>query len=189
MLHCLDVLWVNGFILYRETSKAHPYVTNNKTILDQKRFLKLLIHSLLERANVQKETEKAAVALASVKVPARHMNHDDVFGAAEQPPAPALKAPKFENRSQNRSVRMTVDNHDLDKLYPKRLGCTTALEKTSGNECKYCKMLQLKFCKAHPRETRTNKWPHVAKSSFWCPACCVNLCKEGDCYDKWHGRG
>ena len=157
MLHCLDVLRVNGFILYRETSKAHPYVTNNKTILDQKRFLKLLIHSLLERANVQKEAEKAAVALASVRVPSRHMNHDDVFGAAEQPPAPALKVPKFENRSQNRSVCMTVDNHDLDKLYQNRLGCTTALEKTSGNECKYCKMLELKFRKAHPRETRTNK--------------------------------
>ena len=95
MLHCLDALWINGFILYREMSKAHPYVVD-RTILDQKRFLKLLIHSLLERANAQKETEKAAVALASV----RNMNHDDVFGAAEPPPAPR-PAPRFENRSQN----------------------------------------------------------------------------------------
>mgnify|MGYP000630163017 CR=1 FL=1 len=67
-LHGLDVLWVNNFILYRETSKAHPYVVN-RTILDQKRFLKLLIHSLLERVEAQKETEKAAVASASVRVP------------------------------------------------------------------------------------------------------------------------
>ena len=59
MLHCLDVLWVNGFILYRKTSKAHPYVVD-KAIYDQKRVLKLLIHSLLERANAQKETEKVS---------------------------------------------------------------------------------------------------------------------------------
>ena len=64
---------------------------------------------------------------------------------------------------------MTVDNHDLDKLYSNRIGCTTALEKTSGNECKYCKHLQLKFRAAHSRETQSHKWPHVSKTSFLVP--------------------
>ena len=49
MLHCLDVLQVNGYILYKETSKKHPDVVE-RNILDQKEFLKQLVHSLRTRA-------------------------------------------------------------------------------------------------------------------------------------------
>ena len=52
MLHCLDVLWVNGFILYRECSKKHRSVVDKKLILDHKNFLKRLVHCLKRRAEI-----------------------------------------------------------------------------------------------------------------------------------------
>ena len=51
-LHCLDILRVNLYVLYKETSFNHPDV-NNDTIRDHKHFLIEFVNSLIRRGNAE----------------------------------------------------------------------------------------------------------------------------------------
>ena len=51
-LHCLDILRVNSYVLYKETSYNHPDV-NNDTIWDHKLFLIEFVNSLIRRGNAE----------------------------------------------------------------------------------------------------------------------------------------
>ena len=51
-LHCLDILRVNSYVLYKETSYNHPDV-NNDTIRDHKHFLIEFVNSLIRRGNAE----------------------------------------------------------------------------------------------------------------------------------------
>ena len=53
-LHCLDVLRVNCYILYRETSRKEPTIENTK-ILGHKQFVIELINCLIVRGNRKKK--------------------------------------------------------------------------------------------------------------------------------------
>ena len=55
--HGLDVLRVNGYIIYSQTSAEHKDV-DTKDILGQKGFLKELIHSLIVCAGQAQAAEK-----------------------------------------------------------------------------------------------------------------------------------
>ena len=78
MLHCLDVLQVNGFILYRECSKKHRSVVDKKSILDHKNFLKRLVHCLKRRAEIfllaNQEKKPAAVKNKSGSDSRKHVH-------------------------------------------------------------------------------------------------------------------
>ena len=55
--HGLDILRVNGYIIYSQTSADHKNV-DTKDMLGQKGFLKELIHSLIIRAGQAQAAEK-----------------------------------------------------------------------------------------------------------------------------------
>ena len=46
LLHCLDIIWVNSYVLYKETSYLHPTVDNDD-INTHKEFLIQFINSLI----------------------------------------------------------------------------------------------------------------------------------------------
>ena len=117
MLHCLDVLWVDGYILYKETSKKHPDLVE-RNILNQKEFLKQLVHSLRTRAA---------------------MADDDSSSGND------VKVLKVVNRKHDWSTKLTVKNHNLDHFYPGCLKCTDKGDNVvSQNKCKYCSYLNKK---------------------------------------------
>ena len=158
MLHCLDVLRVNGYILYKETSKKHPDVVE-RNILDQKEFLKRLVHSLRTRAATAVDDSSS---------------DDDVTVL------------KVVNRKHDRSTKLTVQNHNLDHFFPNRLKCTDEGDNVvSQNKCKYCSYLN----KRDRKNGKSRKEAHkIKKSKWWCRTCKVNLCKNTGCFQKFHGR-
>jgi hypothetical protein len=67
-LHCLDILRVNSYVLYKETSYNHPDV-NNDTIRDHKHFLIAFVNSLIRRGNAEtKKTKKMIIILNTILI-------------------------------------------------------------------------------------------------------------------------
>ena len=64
--HGLDILCVNGYIIYSHTSAEHKDV-DPKDIHGQKGFLKELIHSLIIRASQAQAAERERVRMIAFK--------------------------------------------------------------------------------------------------------------------------
>ena len=52
-LHCLDILRVNSYVLYKETSYNHPNFDNKRTKENHKHFLIEFVNSLIRRGNAE----------------------------------------------------------------------------------------------------------------------------------------
>ena len=153
MFHCLDVLRVNGYILYKQTSLNHPDI-DDKKILDHKTFTKELINSLTARAHEAKQVERET----------RRNN-----GEAIDDDEPFVPRPKLSNT-----------NPKLDIYNEWRSTCkqTQVAPVKTQNECKYCKYLQLLDKKAGKEK---KDWKYVHKRYRWCSHCKVWLC-PGECF-------
>ena len=55
LLHCLDIIRVNSYVLYKETSYLHPAV-NDDEIDSHKQFLIEFVNSLIRRAKKENRT-------------------------------------------------------------------------------------------------------------------------------------
>ena len=55
LLHCLDIIRVNSYVLYKETSYLHPLVENDE-IDSHKQFLIEFVNSLIRRAKLKNRT-------------------------------------------------------------------------------------------------------------------------------------
>ena len=55
LLHCLDIIRVNSYVLYKETSYLHPAV-NDDEIDSHKQFLIEFVNSLIRRAKLENRT-------------------------------------------------------------------------------------------------------------------------------------
>ena len=159
MLHCLDVLWVNGFILYRECSKKHKAVVDKKSILDHKTFLKRLVYCFKRRAELFRVKNQV------------------------KKPAPVKIKSGSDSRKHVRSLRLNGKN--LEEKYGNRFECTSEGEQKGQSDCKYCSHLHLKDRNVEKKPVK--ECHKIRRPCWWCPQCKVQLC-PGGCFDKFHGR-
>ena len=161
MLHCLDVLWDNGFILYRECSKKHRSVVDKKSILDHKNFLKRLVYCFKRRAELFR--------LANM----------------EKKPAAAVVAKNKSSGSRKHVRSLRLNGKNLEQKYGNRTECTSNGEQKGQSDCKYCSHLHLKDKNVDKKpEKECHK---VCRPCWWCPQCKVQLC-PGKCFDRFHER-
>ena len=162
--HGLDILHVNGYIIYSQTSAEHKDV-NPKDILGQKGFLKELIHSLIVRAGEAQAAETRRAA----------SNQNN-----QGPRLTACKSTVNVDCRKSRTFTLSRDNPTLKQWDKLKETCPRQIEKAKQGPCRYCSYLN--FLDAKNGVTN----PHKVERTYWqCPYCQVPLYK-GRCFDSFH---
>lgn len=162
--HSLDILRVNGYIIYSHTSVEHKDV-DPKDIHGQKGFLKELIHSLIVRAGQAQVAETRREA----------SNQND-----QGPRLRALKSSVNQDCCKNHTFTLSRSNPTLKQWSKLKETCPCQIEKAKQGPCRYCSYLN--FLDAKNGVTN----PHKVERMYWkCPHCQVPLCK-GRCFDSFH---
>lgn len=156
-LHCLDVLRVNCYILYRETSRKEPTIENTK-ILGHKQFVIELINCLIVRGN-RKKKELSTARTITTRTVQQETDLIHRAGAGEDS--------RYFMKRQNPSldifdcVRLQHGIHAMKKV-----------EKTKLKHCCYCRFL---FVKAKAENLPE---PKMKKTITQCSFCKVHLCPD-----------
>ena len=163
--HGLDVLRVNGYIIYSHTSAEHKDV-DTKDILGQKGFLKELIHSLIVRAGQAQAAEND--------------EENDSIRRILNPRLTARKSTAKVDRRKSRTFTLTRDNPTLKQWDNLKETCPRQIEKAKQGPCRYCTYLN--FVDLKNGVTNAHK---IGRTYWMCPHCQVPLCK-GRCFDSFH---
>ena len=159
MLHCLDGLRVNMYILYKQTS-ATNFDINNKNILDHKDFLAEMIASLSRKAG-RAQMERLDVTAQGTR------NQTETNCTVVHP----------QNTTQLCFCRK---NPSLDIFnYVRYTPCHHPTVEAKQNECRYCQYLSILKKNLGEDDNFISKRPRTA-----CKICKVNLCREH--FDKFH---
>ena len=172
-LHCLDVLRINAYILYREMNKKRGNPIPKKYC--HKKFVLGLIDSLITRGELAEEQDspqksKRPTAAAPIKEP---------VSCVEVP------------QEERTLIRFDKKNPSLTKFDHLRFKVGEHNRvKAKQNDCKYCSYLKLKYFAEKEKKGNTSNEddfkPHVTKPKMKCSDCKVNLCK--DHFDLWHSK-
>lgn len=160
MFHCLDVLRVNLYILYEQTSLADSRVDDRK-ILDHKAFTKTLIHCLIGRANTEKRTESGENHELVVEV-----SPDAIIQRDHRPPL------------DGNNPSLTIYDHWLKT-------CTQVHPVNGpkgGSWCRYCSYKYL----LDRRRGENALGLKQKRTRLWCSHCQVNLHRE--CFAAFHNN-
>ena len=122
MLHCFDILRVNSYILYHETSVQHKEIDDNQ-ILCHKDFLTEFIDCLILRAKSVDEGERSTTRATLEDTTVVHHHHEPTHNS---------------NFSRNNPSLSEYDN----KRYQVGVHCPVPTGKQ--NRCVYCRYLQMK---------------------------------------------
>ena len=162
--HGLDILRVNGYIIYSQTSADQNIEA--KDILGQKGFLKELIHSLIVRAGQAELAEKDEA--------------NDSIRNILNPKQTARKLTAKVDRRKSRTFTLSKDNPTLKQWDDLKKTCPRQMEKGKQAPCRYCSYLNF----VDQKNGVPN--PHKVGRTYWmCPHCQVPLCK-GRCFDSFH---
>ena len=158
LLHCLDIIRVNSYVLYKETASKHPAV-NDDEMDTHKEFLIEFTNALIRRA--QKEgTAHSAVTRQETPVgevtPVIHLNRTRQLRFSRTRPSLST----FDH------VRFLPGNHQLIKH--------------DQRKCKYCQYLH---CVA---TVNKEPLPEVNRTYLMCQICKVSLCKNHK--EEFHAR-
>ena len=149
LLHCLDIIRVNSYVLYKETSYPHPLV-DNEEIDSHKQFLIEFVNSLICWAKLENRTApvtRQATPVGTVE-PVIHLNRTSQLNFSRT--RPSLKT--FDH------VRFLPGDH---KLIPH-----------TQRKCKYCQYL-VTVARVKKEPLRQVKRPRQD-----CRICRVSLCKN-----------
>ena len=147
LLHCLDIIRVNSYVLYKETSYLHPLV-DNKEIDSHKQFVIEFVDSLICRAKLEKRTApvtRQATPVGTVE-PVIHLNKTKTKNYSRT--KPSLKT--FDD------VRFLPGNHQLIRH--------------TQRKCKYCQYL------VAVARVKKEPLPVLQQPRKQCRICKVNLC-------------
>jgi len=162
--HGLDILRVNGYIIYSQTSADQNIEA--KDILGQKGFLKESIHSLIVRAGQAELAENDEA--------------NDNIRNILNPKQTARKSTAKVDRRKSRTFTLSKDNPTLKQWDDLKKTCPRQMEKGKQAPCRYCSYLNF----VDQKNGVTN--PHKVGRTYWmCPHCRVPLCKER-CFDSFH---
>ena len=158
LLHCLDIIWVNSYVLYKETASKHPAV-NDDEMDTHKEFLIEFTNALIRRA--QKEgTAHFSVTRQETPVgevtPVIHLNR--------------TRQPRFSR------TRPSLSTFDHVRFIPGK----HQLIPHKQRPCKYCQYLH---CVA---TVNKEPLPEVKRPRQECQICRVSLCKNH--LDKFHTK-
>ena len=149
LLHCLDIIRVNSYVLYKETSYLHPLVENDE-IDSHKQFLIEFVNSLIRRAKLEGGTApltQQATPVGEVK-PVIHLDRTRQLRFSRTMPS----------LSTFNHIRFLPGEH---KLIPH-----------AQRKCKYCQYLH---CVATMKK---EPLPEVNRAYSECQICKVSLCKN-----------
>jgi len=161
-LHCLDILRVNSYVLYKETAKDHPDVAD-KNICNHKQFLIEYINSLIRRGN-------AETKCTTITTRPRTTTHQD-----DQNDLRIVHKGKKGRIVMKRSCPSLAE---YDNVRRSRPGEHELIKSTTQSTCRYCQYLVL-LAKAKNFEPKGVKRPRSI-----CNVCSVHLCKEH--FDAFH---
>ena len=150
-LHCLDILRVNSYVLYKETSHNHPDVDND-TIRDHKHFLIEFVNSLIRRGNTETRMPVVTRGVATRKDQDPAIVHRGTTG-------------KLVMRRKNPSLSIFDDL----RYCP---GVHELVPAGKQSKCKYCQYLVLVF------KNRKEAPPIEKRPWHQCNICNVHLCKD-----------
>lgn len=172
MLHCLDVLRINAYILYKQISKQRGIKIPKKYC--HKKFLLRLVDSLITQAEdaTTKSPWKSKRTLASAPI-------KELVSCVQVPSEDKLMI-LFDKKdlSLNKLDHICFEEAENKRVLAKQ------------GKCKYCLYLYLK-AKALAKDkavTRNEKsiWPKIKKPMQKCSICKVNLWWQH--FDLWHSR-
>ena len=149
LLHCLDIIRVNSYVLYKETASKHPAV-NDDEMDTHKEFLIEFTNTLILRA--QKESTAHSVTRQETPVgevePVIHLNRTRQVRFSRTRPSLST----FDH------VQFIPGNHQLIRH--------------DQQKCKYCQYLH---CVA---TVNKEPLPEVNRTYLMCQICKVSLCKN-----------
>merc|ERR1712203_1174807 len=167
MLHCFDVLRINCYILYQETSTDCEEI-EDREILDHKPFLCKFIDCLIRRANVSRIAARTT-RLSTTQVDT-NIHHDPM-----------------------NKICFSVNNPSLDIYDELRSRPVPHYAiPASQKECCYCRFLYMKAKAKHAKAAKTRHaiettvLPKSKRPRKKCNICRVNLCDEH--FGLFHSR-
>ena len=148
-LHCLDIIQVNSYVLYKETSYLHPLV-DNEEIDSHKQFFIKFVNSLICRAKLENRTApvtRQATPVGRVK-PVIHLDKTKTKNYSRT--KPSLKT--FDD------VQFLPGNHQLIRH--------------TQQKCKYCQYL------VAVARVNKEPLPELKRPYLQCQICKVSLCEN-----------
>ena len=171
MLHCFDILRVNSYILYHETSVQHKEIDDDK-ILGHKDFLIEFTDCLIRRAKSVDEGEKSTTRGKLQDTTVVHHHHEPIFHSG------------YFSRNNP-----SLTDYDTKRF---RTGVHRPVRTGKQNKCVYCRYLYLKAVQAskntpNTRSTIDTSEPevNVTRSRSKCSICDAYLCP--DHFGVFHG--
>ena len=147
-LHCLDILRVNSYVLYKETSYNHPDIKND-TIRDHKHFLIEFVNSPICRGNAETMCQPVVTRGVAATVQDQSIVHKGTT-------AKLVMSRTKPSLSIFDEVRYSEGVHSMIPA--------------SQAKCKYCQYLVL------VAKARKEAPPIEARPRMKCSICDVNLC-------------